>query len=396
MNELTIYGNKYRQSLTGDWSLESVAHAEGRVVWDEEGNSRYEYALRDHLGNTHILFSDLDGDGKLTLFDDPSTEAEEVVEAYQESHYYPFGMLMEGPFSPTLDIPNNYLYNTKELNSDFGLDWYDYGARWHDPAIGRWGAVDPLAEKYSPFSPYNYTLNNPVRFVDPDGMGVTGDYYKVDGTYIGSDGEDDDKVYVVDSEVDYELPALILFRIGGTNIVSELDVSASELELLAASAYGESSVENVQEEMYGIASAIMNNFNARGGDNTLSEVVDDIVNASNDGNDRFGEFSNTSKQKRNENSGMKLAVAAAINAADGGVDYSNGATGWDGSDLRSNSHRFGLNISNPAHDIYNVGDRPLKKKENGSLYRRQTTAAYGGTVFMRIHPDFVKGGGRGY
>ncbi len=182
MNELSIYGNKYRQSLSGTWSLESVAHAEGRVVWDENGNPRYEYALRDQLGNAHILFSDLDGDGKLTLFDDPSTDAEEVVEAYQESHYYPFnsvitplraapfGMLMEGPFAPTLDIPDNYLYNTKEFNADFGLNWYDYGARWHDPAIGRWGAVDPLAEKYSPFSPYNYTLNNPVRFLDPDGM----------------------------------------------------------------------------------------------------------------------------------------------------------------------------------------------------------------------------------
>ncbi len=172
MSELSIYGNKYRQSLSGTWSLESVAHAEGRVVWDENGNPRYEYALRDQLGNAHILFSDLDGDGKLTLFDDPSTEAEEVVEAYQESHYYPFGMLMEGPFAPTLDIPDNYLYNTKEFNTDFGLDWYDYGARWHDPAIGRWGAVDPLAEKYIAISPYTYVSNNPIFYIDLDGMKI--------------------------------------------------------------------------------------------------------------------------------------------------------------------------------------------------------------------------------
>ncbi len=133
---------------------------------------RYKYALLDHLGNAHILFSDLDGDGKLTLFDDPSTDAEEVVEAYQESHYYPFGMLMEGPFAPTLDIPDNYLYNTKEFNADFGLNWYDYGARWHDPAIGRWGAVDPLAEKYFHLSPYGYAADNPVVFVDLFGLSL--------------------------------------------------------------------------------------------------------------------------------------------------------------------------------------------------------------------------------
>jgi len=51
-------------------------------------------------------------------------------------------------------------------------DWYNFGARIMDPVVGRWWVPDPLAEKYYHISPYAYCLNNPIKYIDPDGRRV--------------------------------------------------------------------------------------------------------------------------------------------------------------------------------------------------------------------------------
>jgi len=138
---------------------------------------------RVELGSESSL-ADKDGDGYIEPFNvnpdeknlggtsDASVDLTDT-EVYQETHYYPFGMTMEGEWQDIVNGPeNNYLYNGKELNTDFGLDWSDYGARYYDAAIGRWGQVDPLASSYVSYSPYNYVANNPMKFIDPDGKQI--------------------------------------------------------------------------------------------------------------------------------------------------------------------------------------------------------------------------------
>ncbi|MFW5872942.1 MAG: RHS repeat-associated core domain-containing protein, partial [bacterium] len=85
-------------------------------------------------------------------------------------HYYPFGMQMPGLHYAGGGAPENkYLYNGKELVDDEGIDWYDYGARMYDAALGRFMVQDAYSEKYLNLTPYQYAANNPINIIDING-----------------------------------------------------------------------------------------------------------------------------------------------------------------------------------------------------------------------------------
>ncbi|BEV03440.1 RHS repeat-associated core domain-containing protein [Chryseobacterium gambrini] len=156
------------QGLSYNNVLKFVPTAEG--FYDFE-NNEYIYQYKDHLGNVRVSYKKGEDNSKPILTD--------------SNDYYPFGMnFIRNPEAEAYfgtGSYKNYKYNGKELQES-GM--YDYGARQYMTDIGRWGVVDPMAEKMRRWSPYTYAFNNPIRFIDPDGR-ENKDWYKdKQGDYV--------------------------------------------------------------------------------------------------------------------------------------------------------------------------------------------------------------------
>ncbi|WEK70280.1 MAG: DUF6443 domain-containing protein [Candidatus Chryseobacterium colombiense] len=170
-----------------------------RIIPTSEGyfdalRNRYFYNYTDHLGNVRLSYSDADGNGIVTgdivvnnCYDTPDGQIcnNYIItgEAEGVTNYYPFG-LMHNSENHSFDNAYQYKYNGKELQ-ETGM--YDYGARMYMPELGRWGVMDPLSELYYSYNPYNYVANNPIRFIDPNGMWI--DIEDGDNTYRYNNGK---------------------------------------------------------------------------------------------------------------------------------------------------------------------------------------------------------------
>ncbi|WP_162144496.1 DUF6443 domain-containing protein [Aquimarina latercula] len=134
----------------------------------------YVYQLKDHLGNIRVLYSDKDKDGKIDVLRnnvDVDGDEDYSHEIMQEKNYYPFGMSHKG-YNDLIVSEHKYGFGGKEEQNELGLNWLDFGARNYDSSIGRWMNIDNMSEDYLEWSPYNYVLNNPNYFIDPDGNDV--------------------------------------------------------------------------------------------------------------------------------------------------------------------------------------------------------------------------------
>ena len=213
--------------------LQFFNHPEGYVKKDGS-NFNYVYQYKDHLGNIRLSFADTDNNGSINT----------NTEIIEESNYYPFGLKHKGynnvVSSNGNSVAQKYKYNGKEFNDELGLDWYDFGARNYDAALGRWMNLDPLAEKMRRHSPYNYAFNNPLRYIDPDGMApediilgeknrnelfnalqeLTSDVLKIDGNGL---------VTIKEENVDS------FDKIEGSSLISDLIASKSKILISSGS-----------------------------------------------------------------------------------------------------------------------------------------------------------------
>lgn len=147
----------------------------GYALYDKEGSLSFHYYLKDHLGDNRVVMNE---NGTVEQIND----------------YYPTGALMGSSKNGEVQ---RYKYNGKELDRLNGLDWYDYGARFYDATIVRWNGMDDLCEKYLPFTPYGYCMDNFMNACDVDGKRIIVWYKATNGSDRFLSSQEKNKKYPI-------------------------------------------------------------------------------------------------------------------------------------------------------------------------------------------------------
>ncbi|MEQ9219579.1 MAG: RHS repeat-associated core domain-containing protein [Cyclobacteriaceae bacterium] len=164
------YPSAYLNYLYFDTDFTLISHGHVGVPTSGPGTYTASFAdiIADQAGVMYIYVSNESTSPQYVFFDnfDISVGESPILES---SDYYPFGLTFNSYTKPGT-TEQRYKYNGKEIQEETG--WYDYGARMYMADLGRWGVVDAKSEVYSPFSPYHYSFNNPIKYIDPDGKEI--------------------------------------------------------------------------------------------------------------------------------------------------------------------------------------------------------------------------------
>jgi len=197
------------------------------------------------------------------------------------------------------------------------------------------------------------------------------------------------------------------------------EIIEDEVRLLAAIAYGEASIEDNENEIFGIAYAAANRARAWGG-RSIKKMIDDDPNytyAANGSNERFNLLNRSSVSDIEKSKAMSIAIKKAKEALAGtGTDPSNGAYWWDGVDFKTNYTNHpkvlkGFKYGDASHNIFGVEEKTkavvlywkVKDKKTGQEVNSKergrydhvfvSTAAHGKTIFWKFNPDYIRATG---
>ncbi|WP_378187392.1 DUF6443 domain-containing protein [Aquimarina sp. W85] len=194
LKKISTDGSSFTTEYAGNYIYENgelkfFNQPEGYIEPSTVSGYDYIYQYKDHLGNIRLSYLDKNADGDIDLI--PGSAAHEIRE---EKHYYPFGMQqqlgVDHPSSAINGTQNKYqTYIGKELNKNLGYNMLEMDWRHYDPAIGRFVAIDAMAESFEDYTPYHYSNNSPIMYKDPTGLFTdvvneeTGEKYHVDDGY---------------------------------------------------------------------------------------------------------------------------------------------------------------------------------------------------------------------
>ena len=313
----------------------------GQIIGNNGNNGQSEpfryFFHPDHLGSTSYI-----------------TDA--TGEVYQHLEYFAFGETFVEERGNTDKLP--YKFNGKELDEETGL--YYYGARYYDAKSSVWLSVDPKMDKYPNLSSYNFSGNNPIIYVDPDGRdyGLYIDHKNkkivIKATYYVQNGDKVSKNSASGAIASWNKQKGLVYKIGRGDEAIEynvsFDLSIKEVENPTAEALNDKSIIVPDSEKQ----------ISDGSSNVYRIANDKDVKKGYDSTTKGATFGNnvvTVLEENAENTTGAHEVGHSL-----GLDHSNSGVMTEG--LNSSSHSGSPNTWN-VRDIIRNG---LKEKNGATLH----------------------------